>query len=354
MTALEIANARLLNQQIADPVLELPQQVVSWLGAMQAQEYAMAKWAIGLRLPRLHDGAVEQAFNQGDVLRTHVLRPTWHFVAPADIRWLLALTGPRVHQANAYSYRTHELDGALLARASDVLMRSLEGGRQLMRSELRQELARAGIAAEGSRLAHMLMHAELHALICSGPRRGKQFTYALLDERVPSAPAFDREQALAELARRYVSSRGPVALPDFIWWSGLPARDARAALATLGPEIQREQIDGREYLFPDTRVPDLRKLQTTFLLPDYDEYGISYKDRGALLGPGAAPWPARGVDVRSSHALVIDGRIGGTWRRIAQSTAVDIEPVQPLSERQQRAVTRAVARYRAFFEAPAL
>jgi hypothetical protein len=221
MNPRDMASQRLAQQLLTESALDRPEDVVGWLGAVQAQEYAGAKWGIGLRTRGLSDGLLDRAFDEGRLLRTHLLRPTWHFVTPADIRWLLALTGPRVHAHNAHRYRELGLEASTLARSHDVLAAALAGGRWLTRPELAAVLEGAGLSAEGQRMPYLLMHAELEGVICSGPRRGKQFTYALLDERVPAAPVLDQDAALAELARRYLRTRGPATVHDFAWWSGL-------------------------------------------------------------------------------------------------------------------------------------
>jgi hypothetical protein len=196
----DLLRHRFANQQLTQATLQQPGEVVAWLGAVQAQDYAGARWALGQRLRDVTDEAIETAFADGSILRTHLLRPTWHFVAPADIRWLLALTAPRVVAALAYNDRALGLDAAVFARSNDVIARALEGGRQLTRPELERALGRAGIATNGQVLAHLLMHAELDGVVCSGPRRGKQFTYVLLEERVPPARCLARDESLAELA----------------------------------------------------------------------------------------------------------------------------------------------------------
>ncbi len=217
MTKPDIAIQRLHHQQIENTNLKAPSEVVAWLGAMQAQDYAAAKWALGLRLQHVTDADVEQAFAEGKILRTHVLRPTWHFVTPEDIRWLLKLTAPRVQVFNAYQYRQLELHDAIFKRGHDIFIKILQGRKQLTRSELATTLEQAGIAAKGSRLAHIVMQAELEGIICSGARRGKQFTYALLEERAPHAKHLERDEALAELVKRYFSIHGPATVQDFVW-----------------------------------------------------------------------------------------------------------------------------------------
>jgi hypothetical protein len=211
----DILRLRLINQQITSTAITTVTGIVEWMIAMQAQEFAMAKWAIGLRLGNTTDVMVERAFNDGAILRTHAMRPTWHFVAPADIRWLQQLTGPRVHAANAYVGRQQNLDSKTMKRCTDIIAKALEGGCFLTRNELQEVLKQKKIVADGIKLAYIVMHAELNAVICSGPRKGKQFTYALLDERVPAVSPINNKGALAQFARRYFTSRGPATAHDF-------------------------------------------------------------------------------------------------------------------------------------------
>jgi hypothetical protein len=201
--------ARLHNQWLARSTARRTAAVVERLCAVQAQDFIGAKWAIGLRANGLDDAAVEAAFDRGDILRTHVMRPTWHFVSPADIRWLLALTSPRVHQASQFYYRQHGLDAKTMSRVHKVLAAELQGGRFRTRTELAAALAKRGIEASGPRLGLLTIHAELEQVMCSGPARGKHLTYALFDERAPSATARSPRDPDAELASRYFASHGP-------------------------------------------------------------------------------------------------------------------------------------------------
>ncbi|MBC7923321.1 MAG: AlkZ family DNA glycosylase [Ferruginibacter sp.] len=350
MTTRDITNCRLVNQQIAETKFKAPPEIVTWLGALQAQEYAMAKWAIGLRLPGSKEADVETAFNNGAILRTHLLRPTWHFVTPADIRWLLALTAPRVHAVNAYWYRKFELDSSVFKRSADTLAKTLRGGKQLTRTALKSALEAEKIFAAGLRLGYLLMRAELDGLICSGPRQGKQFTYALLDESVPVTKPFDREEALAELTRRYFASRGPATLADFAYWSGLTVKEAKAGVATLPPHFVREVVDGQDYVFVPTASGNHGEFQTAFLLPDYDEYGMSYKNRSALFDSEANTLGSPGGNTAYDRVIIIDGVIAGTWRRTIKNNAVAVETTSfaSLSKTKQRAVANAVKQYRSF------
>ena len=178
------------------------------------------------------------------------MRPTWHFVLPEDIRWMLELTAPRVKSLLKNYNRKLGLDDALFTRSNAVIVKALEGHSYLTRQELKAILADTGIETDVQRLAHIITQAELDGLICSGPRRGKQFTYALLDERVEGSDRPDREQSLAKLAFRYFTSHGPAQLKDFSWWSGLAEKDARSALDMVKSGLNQATLDKKTYWFP--------------------------------------------------------------------------------------------------------
>jgi hypothetical protein len=347
-TPTELLNERLHNQQLTGSTRQSPADVVSWMVAMQAQDYPAAKWAIGLRAPRCHEGDVEQAFNDGRILRTHVLRPTWHFVAPEDIRWLLALSAPRVHAVNAYYYRQAGLDARLLNKSCALMHRILEGGQTLTRAEIATHFKRAKIPAEGLKLAYLAIHAELEGVICSGPRRGRQFTYALLDDRAPAANAKPRDEALAELVVRYFASHGPATVRDFSWWSGFSITDTNRAIASVKPALESMKIGELEYWSGDA-PPKSRRKAPAYLLPNYDEYLIAYKDRGAYVEAGrAANLVARSNSALSNH-LVIDGKLAGSWSRVTgNSLVIQIAPYKKLTPAQMRAVTSAADCYGEF------
>jgi hypothetical protein len=318
---------------------------------MQAQEFAMAKWAISLRLPGSTDSDIQAAFDSGAILRTHLLRPTWHFVTPADIRWMLQLTAPRVRAAMAYMDRQLGVSGTLLKRSHAVFVRELSGGRQLTRTALQNLLRADKIKAEGPKMGHLLMHAELDGLICSGPRQGRQFTYALLDERAPAAPRLSSEALLSVLAHRYFSTRGPATVQDFSWWSGLTLKAARAGADSLDSSFSRDVFSGREYLFPVTTDAAALSRKATFLLPDYDEYGIAYQDRSALFpslkaGDAEKPRPESAYN----RALIVEGLIVGSWRPTISSTTLIIDAVlhRPINAVHERALRHAAQQYARF------
>jgi Winged helix DNA-binding domain len=354
MINLDIAHRRLHNQHITQRTLETPQALVHWLGAVQAQDFAAAKWVLGLRLSGVTDDDIEQAFTGGAILRTHVMRPTWHFVSSADIRWLLALTAPRVHAANAYYNRKLELDEAVFKRTLAVLEKALQGGKQLTRDELASALQQAGIVTEGEqRVTYIIMRAELDGVICSGARRGKQFTYALLAERAPHARTLARDEALAELTMRYFTSHGPATMQDFVWWSGLTVADVRAGLAMVASHLLQETIGGQTYWFPPSTPPAQNPSQTAYLLPNFDEYTVGYTDRSAIFDA----LHTNKLDPRGgllTHTMVLDGQVVGTWKRTFKKNTVVIEanPLVPLSNAETRAFAASANRYGEFLRMP--
>lgn len=319
---------------------------------MQAQDYPAAKWAICLRAPHCHDGDIEQAFNEGLFVRTHVLRPTWHFVAPEDIRWMLALSAPRVHAVNAYYYRQLGLDAKIFSRSCAMIQRALTG-RTLTRAELAVHLKRARIPADGLKLGYLMMHAELDGVICSGPRRGRQFTYALLDERVPAAKSRDREESLATLAKRYFASHGPATVRDFSWWSGFTLTESQRAVDAVRPALDSAMINGLTYWSAGDSAKPSPKLPI-MLLPNYDEYLIAYKDRAAVVDADrAANIAARANSALANH-VIIDGRLAGGWSRTitGNSVRIEVSPFRKLTLAQMRGLAQAVDVYGEFVGLP--
>jgi hypothetical protein len=312
---------------------------------VQAQEYAAAKWALGLRMPNgATDAKIERAFNDGRILRTHVLRPTWHFVAAADIHWMLELTAARVHRALAYAHRYYELDVTIRTRAVALFEQALSGGQHLTRAELGACLARAGLPATGTRLALLTIDAELEGVMCSGSKRGTQQTYAHLVKRAPRARRLVRDEALAELTKRYFRSHGPATVRDFVWWSGLTTADAKRGLEMTGARY--EAIDGHTYWTRGPARMGGARSSLLHLLPVYDEYFVAYRDHHAVPRQTAL----RGT---LSRAVVAAGYVAGTWNavRSAGGLIVEVTPQRPLTGRERRALTKAGLRYGRFLEA---
>ncbi|HTP07935.1 MAG TPA: winged helix DNA-binding domain-containing protein [Anaerolineae bacterium] len=352
MISLDIAQQRLINQSLTASPFEQPAEVVDWLVAVQAQDYAGAKWALGLRLRDAHDVDLDHAFNEGAILRTHVMRPTWHFVTPRDIRWLLTLTAPRVHAVSAGRYRELELDDATLKRSRKALIKALRDGQHLTRDELGMALEKAGVTeARGQRLAYLVMHAELEGVICSGPRRGKQFTYALLEERVPDTPTLKRDEALTTLAQRFFTSHGPATVRDCAKWSGLSSVDVKRGLESVRGRLLSETLNGEEHWFASSSTPIKMAPPSAYLLSVYDEYLIGYHDRSMIAVPEVVA-KLFTMGAALTYVIVIDGQIVGSWRRTLNKEAVIIEinPFRPLTKVEQRAVAKAAQRYGEFLQ----
>jgi hypothetical protein len=350
-----IATHRLRNQRLIGPLFDTPQAVMRWLGAVQAQDYHSAKWALALRIRDADAAALDGAFNKGEFLRIHVMRPTWHFVAPEDIRWLLALTGPRVHAANTYYYRKLELDEDTFRRSHTILAETLEGSHFLTRPELARALEAGGIVASGQRLAYLMMHAELDVLVCSGPLRGKQHTYALLDERVPPAPSLARDEALTELTRRYFISHGPATVHDFAWWSGLTVSDVRTGLDLIGSEVEQMALDGKTY-WTGAPVRTTEAVEpVVHLLPNYDEHVVAYKDHGPSLDPAARDALRSRTDgPLDAHLVTRAGLVVGGWRRTLEKGVVVVKAdlLVVLRHKEQAALEQAAEGYGRFIRLP--
>ena len=350
----DLIDLRLRNQRLTRSAFRDPADAVAWLGAVQSQDYPAAKWGVGLRTAGLTSEAFDCAFDEGRILRTHVLRPTWHFVPRADIRWMLALTAPRVHASIGSYFRRLELDGRVISRSQSAFVRALRGGRALTRAELSEVLGRAGIIAKSQRLAAIVFHAELDQVVCSGPLRGKQFTYMLLDERAPDAAVLDRDAALAELTLRYFRSHGPATVKDFVWWSGLTTKDVKKGLDAIRKSVVQEKVGDLTYWMVPVRASAPAAKGTVYLLPNYDEYLIAYRDRGNIEGLPITKDAPRGFDIYA-HFLVVDGKFAGTWRRKEKGSVVSIAttPFRPFTRVHFKALSGQAERMGAFLNAKA-
>jgi hypothetical protein len=345
-----IAERRMRSVLLAgDPVMRVPADVVRWFGAVQSQDFGPAKWSLGERLPGTTDAEVQRSFDAGEFLRTHVLRPTWHFVTPEDIRWLLRLTGPRVHAVNGYAYRRAGLDDRAFAKAHDLLGEALDGGACRTRKELADVVGGVGLPSTGFGLGYLLMHAELDGLICSGPVRGKQHTYTLLEARVPAAPERDPDEALAELVIRYFSSHGPATAKDLRWWSSLTLADIARGVELAGDRLRHDLVDGVSYWSGWQERAALAS-PTVHLVQGYDEYVVAFAEsKYALDASGAARALPPGTTVPKG-VLLLDGQVAGHWRRTSTKDALLVEAVlyRELTPAQSRALDAAAARQAAF------
>jgi hypothetical protein len=348
MSRHDIAHRRLHNLRLSGAPLEAPEDVVGWLGAVQSQDFGPAKWSVAERTGGVGDAAIDRAFADGAILRTHVLRPTWHFVLPADIRWLLELTAPRVHALNAYYYRQLGLDDAVFERCNALLVGALQGGAQLTRKQLAASLEDAGVALGGFRLAYLLMNAELRGIVCSGAPRGKQQTYALLEERAPQATSRSRDEALAELTLRYYTSHGPATVKDFGWWSSLTAADIRRGLEMVASRLQHEVVDGVAYWFAGPAPAAGPASPAVHLLQGYDEYIVGYSQSKSLLNlAGRALLQDRPM---FNGVAILDGQVAGHWKRTLNrdTVAFEVALYEPFDDAQAKALQAAADRHGEF------
>ena len=320
---MDIASERLTRTFLTGSPFQTAREVVRALGAVQSQDYHGAKWAISQRSGASND-AIEREFTSGAILRTHVLRPTWHFVDPADIRWMLKLTAPRISRIMSSYDRQLELDEKLYRRSSAVFEKALRDNNYLTRNELKAELARLRLGKmDGQRMSRLVMRAETDAIICSGPRRGKQFTYALLDERAPTVPQRDRDEDLRNLAMRYFAGRSPATSHDFAWWSGLTMSDVKRGIELAGKELDRFELDGKVY-WRSGSVP-ASPGPSAHLLPNYDEYFIGYRDRSAIGRRLRSVSSVTGGSTLINHVLVVDGQLVGGWKLGPAGDAISLQ-----------------------------
>jgi hypothetical protein len=256
-----------------------------------------------------------------------------------------------VHALSAFGRRRDKLDAQTFKRAHGLFVKALQGGQQLTRSELGARLREGGLEATGTRLAHILMHAELEGLICSGAPRGKQHTYALLEERVPAARRLTRDEALVELTCRYFTSHGPAGAKDFQWWSSLSPADVRRGLDLASSRLHSEALDGVTYWSGESAQPGALT-RRVHLLQMFDEYLVGYSQtRGALDRAGISRSLFSTINVRSG-ALILDTQLAGTWRRSIGKDGLSIEATlrEPFDAEQGQALRTEADRYAAFLD----
>lgn len=323
MTLTDIATLRLWSQQIAASKCKTVKDVIAWMGAMQAQDHTMAKWALGVRCPAATIAKVETALDKGAILRTHLLRPTWHLVSADDIYWLLELTAPYLLASQKTRHKELELTETIFSKSNRIIENALSKGPHLLREEILAALQQAKISTEDNRSSYLLCRAELDGIICSGKTRDGKQTYALLAERVPNKKTLSKEEALATLAERYFTSRGPATLKDFINWSGLSITDAKRALEMVKARFMQETVNGDAYWFNGAVTKQANGDPAVHLLPGFDEFIIGYKDRTASL-PLAHTKTIINVNGIFRPPLVVNGQVKGLWARTLEEDKVGI------------------------------
>jgi hypothetical protein len=352
MTARDIAHCRLINQQIAGAKCEKPPEIVSLLGAVQAQDYFGALWAIGLRSASSTEADIEKAIEARTIIRTWPMRGTLHFVAPADVGWMLELLTPQIIASSRRRQQQLELDDKTLARCRALFAKALQGGRQLTRDRMYSLLEDARISTASQRGYHILWRLAQEGIICFAAREGKQPTFALLDEWVKPAKKLKREEALAELTKRYFIGHGPATLQDFAWWSGLKISEAKAGLEMVGSSLRKE-TNAIYWMSPESTASPA-DIPIACLLPGFDEYMLGYTDRSAVLDPQHAQKLIPDNNGRFLSTMIMNGRVVGTWRRVLSKKAVvlTMEPFVSLKKLGKEAFVTAAERYGEFIGLP--
>jgi hypothetical protein len=349
MTAKDLILHRLANQHVSRPRFKTAQDIVSWLGAMQSQDYPSAKWAVGVRLQGATDTGIESAVDSGRVIRMHLLRPTWHFAAREDVRWMLALTAPQIRAAMKSRDKQLGITDEVARKSNRVIARTLRGSASVPRERLVAELEAAGMENRDNLAAHLLMRAETDAVACCAVSRGGKQEYALFDERIPAAKPLKRDEALALLAERYFSSRWPATLRDFAWWSGLTLKDAKNAFEMVKSAFDTVTVDSKTYVVSRSLEAASTDGEGADLLPAYDEMVLSYTDRAALLSQGS--WQeAVTINGIIRPLILVKGQAIGTWTRTTEGKKmiVAVEPFTSVPRGARDLMEEAAGRYAAF------
>lgn len=319
----EISHYRLVSQKLYKTNHNSPEEIVKHFGAMQAQDYAMAKWAVGSRCDA-SEKEIEEAINSGKIIRTHILRPTWHFVSADDIYWMLDLSGSQVKKLFASLAKQHGYDDKKLDQVNSAIEKLLSGNNHLTREEIMQELNIQKKTGDLSPVI-VMMNAELDGLVCNGRMKGKQITYALLEERVPKPKTqLTKEEALAKLALRYFESHGPATLPDFSWWSGFSATICKKAINAIELQLNHITIDNQQYWFKKDFTDEDNFRESVHFLPAFDEILISYKTRNASFQTEhqTKVFTNNGI---FKPIILENGKVIGIWKRTVKKDHVKIE-----------------------------
>jgi hypothetical protein len=363
---------RLHTQQIAQQQFQQPNELLNWMGAMQAQDYEMSKWAVALRLsPKanskfnqpspigegkgevkqqnefgISEAKIEAALNNGELIRTHILRPTWHIVAPENLRWMLDLSAPQLSRTlNSYN-KSVGIDAKTLLKAEKIILKLLAKKNHCTRDEIMAVLQAEKINTDNYRSAHIMFHAELNGLVCNGIRKGKEISYALLDERIPQSKKINRDEALAKLATIYFQSHSPATLKDFSWWSGLNQTDAKKAIDFISKKLEKIEVGEQQYFVfhPKEKIKQNAEIH---LLPAFDEYIISYNHRLDVVDKNHAPkvFTNNGI---FKPMIVHDGKIIGIWKRTiaGKKLKTEIFPFEKLSKQTELKIEKKMEEFK--------
>lgn len=346
MTHQEILNLRLYSQQLTDKIAHTPAEVVHALGAVQAQDYAGSQWSIALRTKSPTQSAIEKAITDRSIVRTWPMRGTLHFIAAEDVRWMLSLLTPRVQSGMERRRKELELDTLTLTKSHDLLLKALDGGKQLMRSEVYSVLENNGITTTNQRGIHIINYLAQNQVLCHGSHNEKQPTYVLLDEWIPKSKELSSAEALAEITLRYFTSHGPATIQDFVWWTGLKLTDARTGLTSVNQFLTHAEIEGTTYWFiPELR--DVASVKTTFMLPGFDEYMLGYTNRTLMVEKLHLPKVVPGNNGMFMPTVVVNGKVEALWKRAIKKdrVVIDLYPFNKLSNTTLKKVARVAQQY---------
>lgn len=351
MTTFDIVRIRLNNQQLHIPKYKTPGEVVAWMGAMQAQDFMGAKWAIGMRLLQSSEEAIYQAIREKTIVRTWPMRGTLHFVSPADIRWMLALMAPRAVRGMASRFRQLELDDETLTQGANILIKILTGGRSATRDQIYSEFEKFGIRSKNQRGLHIIGKCAHDGLVCFGAPIGKQQTFVLLDEWVPKAKKLSHEESLAILTTRYFTSHGPATLQDFVWWTGLSVSEAREGISLSNNALTEDSIGGIKYWMGKNIIPETDTADEVRLLPPFDEYLVGYRDRRATLENMENEKSLSAIQYLLSPTILINGKVVGLWRREIKKEKIYIKYdfFRDLTVAEKNLLHAEATRYASFF-----
>lgn len=343
MNVKELIQLRLLNQRLASTEFERPVDVVSHFGAMQSQDYAMAKWAVGMRTQNPSDLAIEACVNSGDIIRTHILRPTWHFVNRKDVRWMMTLSAPYVKKATQYVDAQVGLTDEIFKKIWKKIEIELQLEDNLTKKDLMNRLAKRKIRIEGLMATQVLIRAELEMHVCSGVRHENKVTYSLFDARIPRSEKISKKDSIVKLASLYFNSRGPATIKDFMWWSGLSLSESKFGVSALGKNLKCASLGGLDYLYVENAYDQKKKISA--LLPSYDEYMVSYAEGRNIALPANVDKSVLGNGIFKPMVLS-DNTIVGTWKKINQEPFLDI---QFLSDGRHRNINSKIVAFKQYW-----
>lgn len=348
MTEQQILNIRLHNQQLAKHDFKTAAEVVAWLGAVQAQDYLGALWSVGMRLKNADESLVEKALQNGTIVRSWPMRGTLHFTSPDDLRWMLKYLASRIKSKMQSVLRKDGVDEKMLSKSKKIWEKELQGKGAITRDEMYALLENAKIGTSGTRGLHMLGDAAQQGLICFGPRQGKQQTFVLLDEWIPSKkPILEKDEAMARLATLYIQSHGPIVVEDLAWWAGITKTEAKSAIESVRDKVKEIKLNDRSYFFFDDegRISSNSK---TWLLPTYDEYGVAYKERSLFITP--EDWKKAGSFFTS--AIMHKGKMTGLWKRTLEKDSVKVvtKKFRNFTEAEKKSLSKSLNQYSNFLD----